>query len=128
MDIETSNHAIDALKYSMSVTNQINNKENGMKRVMNRLNGIGLAEENLVELRQESSEKQSINIDLVSILQKSDVVSKYNFGKDALVESIRLDGSNIYMRISKGKVIKEDTGAFIKSIKDLVTGDCVSDI
>lgn len=100
--------------------NVTNDKENNMKRLISRLNGITLSQENLVELRQDVSERATIQIDLVTLLQSSEQIKKLRLGEDSILNSIEFKNDQMFMNLSVGRVNKEDTGAIIKALQDLV--------
>lgn len=89
-------------------------------RVVNRLNGISLSEENLLELRQDSGHKQSVNLDIVALLKEASVIKELKLGEEALLESLKINNDTLELRVSIGKVVREENSAVWKAIEGLV--------
>lgn len=115
---------LDKNQMATSIANNIKEKElktqNTRQRVINRLNGIQLAEESLVELRQDVSEKQDVNIDLVSLLSSCPQIKDLKLGQDAILEAIEIENAHVTLQVSKGKVSREENSAVVKALQSLV--------
>ncbi len=96
-------------------------KEKTMQETMNRLNGLKLGEEKLVELRQDTSMSTTVSISLASILENNEQVKKMGLGKESLLTSLTLRGENIEMVVSEGEVVREGNQALLTSINELLT-------
>jgi hypothetical protein len=82
---------------SMSVT----------QKGINKLNGLKVGEEKIVELSQAVSENKTITIDLISILKESKTVADLKLGEAALLKAVVIGLDTISLTISTGKVEKE---------------------
>lgn len=90
-------------------------KEDFMKTLITRLNGLTPAQSKLVELRQESAEEKKLSFDLAASLKKTISKEGQELGKDALVKSLKIneETGTLDIRLSIGPVVKEDSTALI---------------
>lgn len=90
-------------------------KENFMKTLIARLNGLTKAEEKLVDLRQDESEEKRLSFDLAATLTKAISKDGRTLGKDALVSGLRIneDTGMIDVKLKMGEVRREDGSAII---------------
>jgi hypothetical protein len=102
-------------------------KEDAMslsQKAINRLNGLKVGEERLVELNQESSEKKVKTYDLVKLLQKTNAFSKLKAGTECLVQSVDISGDKLKVTILDGEVEREKTEAILAALQSkLLSGD-----
>ncbi len=91
-----------------------------MKRTINKLNGLKLGEENLVELSQEASTSEVISLSLYSILKESSAIKNLGLGKEALLTGISIKGESLDLTVSHGNVEREENMALLNSIQELV--------
>ena len=91
-------------------------KEIKMQKTINKLNGLKLGEEQIVELTQEVAQKESFSISLFSLLKGNKLVAEMGFGKDALLQHLELHGENLVFKLTKGKVEKEENLASVQNL------------
>lgn len=114
---------LNAFNNNPATTAGRNEETKAMKRVLNRLNGISLAEEGIVEQRQATSVKHPVNIDLVALLESSPMIKELSLGKKSLLEGIDVDMNNgtLKLNVSQGEVVKEENSAVAKALHSLVS-------
>lgn len=95
-------------------------RENEMKKTINKLNGLKLGEEKLVELSQDCSQVETVNVSLFKLIKDSDMLKAYNLGTKGLLKNLRLNGESIEFQISVGEVEREGNQALLTSIKSLI--------
>lgn len=115
---------VDALSYAANtIFGPMEVKmDSKMKRLINRLNGVSLAEENLVELTQDVSVTADVEVSLLSLLKNHKEIQEAGLGKDALVKRIRVSGASLVLTVSEGEVTREENGALAKALQGLVAG------
>lgn len=94
-----------------------------IRETVNRLNGVKPYQDRLVSLRQTSSKKESLELDLAHLLLTSKDVEKLKPGKDCLVTGLRVDphGSKVVIDFSVGEVEREENEALASALTDLVS-------
>jgi hypothetical protein len=103
------------------------NKEKTMspskiQETIQRLNGQTPAQARLAELRQVSSSKQTVELDLAHLLLTSESVKALKPGKDCLVTGLSVDhhSSKVTLSLSVGEVVKEETEAVRVALEELI--------
>lgn len=91
-----------------------------MRRVINRLNGIKLADESMVQLHQDVSNQDKIEIDLLALLKDSETIKKLGFGKESILKGINICGSKLSLDISIGEVEREIDDTVTKALNELI--------
>lgn len=97
-----------------------NKEEDAMclsEKSINRLNGLKVGEEKLVELTQESSEKKVKTYDLVKLLQKTEAFGKLKAGTECLVQSVNIEGDKLKVTILDGEVDREKTESILAALQ-----------
>lgn len=87
---------------------------------INRLNGLKVGEEKLVELTQESSERKTKTFDLVKLLQKTNVIKDLKPGEDCLVEAVDIHGDQLKLTVLEGQVEKEQTQIVLANLQEMI--------
>ena len=97
---------------------------NKVRETINRLNGVKPFQDRLVDLRQTSSSKKTVNLDLAHLLLTSEDIKALNPGKDCLITGLDVDlrSGQVTVSTSVGKVEREENQALASALTDLVSG------
>ena len=94
-----------------------------VRETINRLNGVKPFQDRLVSLRQTSSSKKTVNLDLAHLLLTSEDIKALKPGEDCLITGLDVDlhSGQVTVHSSVGKVDREENKALASALTDLVS-------